>query len=196
MNIAILILAAGSSSRMGVAKQLLPVGKSTLLGITIENALQSKASKTYCVLGANAESIKVTISKYDIESIFNSNYKSGLSSSIVSGIEYISKRNYDAVLIALGDQPLISSQYFNMMMEAYKSNKEKIVASKYNSTFGVPTIIPKPYFNELLQLKGDKGAKDWLNSGKQTIIPLESTNLMDIDTKKEYQDYLNSIKSK
>ena len=81
------------------------------------------------------------------------------------------------------------------MIEICEMNTKSIIASKYNSTFGVPTIIPKSYFNQLLQLKGDKGAKDWLNSGKQTIIPIESTNLMDIDTKKEYQDYLNSIKS-
>ena len=195
MNIAILILAAGSSSRMGVAKQLLPVGKSTLLGVTIENALQSNASKTYCVLGANDQSIKTSILKYDVETIYNPNYKSGLSSSIVSGIEHLSKKNYDAVLIALGDQPLITNRYFNTMIDAYKLNTENIISSMYNSTFGVPSIIPKPYFDKLLQLKGDKGAKDWLNSRKQTIITVESTNLMDIDTKKEYQDYLNSIKS-
>jgi len=195
MNIAILILAAGSSSRMGVAKQLLPVGQSTLLGISIKNALQSNASDTFCVLGANAESIKVTILKYNIETIINPNYKLGLSSSIVSGIKHIYTKNYDAVLIALGDQPLVTSQYLNTMIEAHKLNTENIIASRYNSTFGVPAIIPKLYFDQLLQLKGDKGAKDWLNSRKQTIISTESTNLMDIDTKKEYQDYLNSIKS-
>ena len=54
MKIAILILAAGSSARMGVTKQLLPFGKNTLLGITIEHALQSNADTVYCVLGSNA----------------------------------------------------------------------------------------------------------------------------------------------
>mgnify|MGYP000901037785 CR=1 FL=1 len=58
MNIAILILAAGSSSRMGASKQLLPAGKTTLLGVTIEIASQTNANKVFCVLGSNAEAIK------------------------------------------------------------------------------------------------------------------------------------------
>ncbi|WP_296381494.1 nucleotidyltransferase family protein [Winogradskyella sp.] len=193
MNIAILILAAGNSSRMGVAKQLLPIGKTTLLGVTIENALQSNANQVSCILGANAEAVRTSISKYNIESIFNPNYESGLSSSIVSGIQYIINQNFDAVLILLGDQPLIKGKYLNEMINTYKNNGTKIIASTYDNTFGVPTIIPKTYFNQLLKLKGDKGAKDFLNTRKEDIIPLKKTNLMDIDTKKEYQDYLNSI---
>jgi molybdenum cofactor cytidylyltransferase len=191
MKIAILLLAAGSSSRMGVAKQLLPIGEMTLLGIVIETALQSNANKVYCVLGANAEVIKQLISKYNIESIFNPNYKTGLSSSIVAGIEHFKTQNFDAVLIVLGDQPLIKAEYLNEMIATFKNYKGKIIASKYNNTFGVPSIIPKIYFNQLLKLKGDKGAKDFLNSND--VIPLENKNLMDIDTKKEYEDYLNSI---
>ncbi len=193
MNIAILILAAGSSSRMGVAKQLLPAGKTTLLGVTIERALQSNAHKMYCVLGANAEAVKKSISKYSVESIFNPEYKSGLSSSIVTGIQYLINQNFDAVLILLGDQPLITTQYLNEMIDTFNNHDGKIIASNYNKTMGVPTIIPKTHYNQLLKLKGDKGAKDWLNTRNQEIIPLKNTNLMDIDTKKEYQDYLKLI---
>ena len=193
MKIAILLLAAGSSSRMGIAKQLLPIGKTTLLGLAIETAFQSKANKVYCVLGANSEVIKQSISIYHIETIFNPNYKRGLSSSIVAGIEHISNQNYGAVLIVLGDQPLIKAEYLNEMIAKFKNNDEKIIASKYNNTCGVPAIIPKLYYDQLLQLKGDKGAKAFLNSNAEAIISLESTNLADIDTKKEYHDYLNSI---
>ncbi len=192
MKIAILILAAGSSTRMGVAKQLLPAGDTTLLGVSIEQALQSKADKVYCVLGSNADVIKQSISKYNIESIFNPNYQTGLSSSIVSGIQQATNQNFDAVLILLGDQPLIKAAYLNEMMDTFKNHDEKIIASKYNNTFGVPSIIPKRYYDQLLKLKGDKGAKDFLNTNNEEIIPLKNTNLMDIDTKKEYQDYLNS----
>ncbi len=192
MKIAILILAAGSSTRMGVAKQLLPAGDTTLLGVSIEQALQSEADKVYCVLGSNADVIKQSISKYNIESIFNPNYQTGLSSSIVSGIQQATNQNFDAVLILLGDQPLIKAAYLNEMMDTFKNHDEKIIASKYNNTFGVPSIIPKRYYDQLLKLKGDKGAKDFLNTNNEEIIPLKNTNLMDIDTKKEYQDYLNS----
>lgn len=192
MKIAILLLAAGSSSRMGVAKQLLPVGKTTLLGIAIETALQSKANKVYCIIGASAEAIKQSISKYNIESIFNTNYKTGLSSSIVAGIDHIKTQNFDAVLIVLGDQPLIKTSYLDEMITTFKNHDEKIIASKYNNTFGVPSIIPKRYYHQLLKLKGDRGAKTFLNAHSEDIISLKNTKLMDIDTKKEYHDFLNS----
>lgn len=195
MSIAILILAAGSASRMGVAKQLLAVGETTLLGITIENALKSNAQKVYCILGAKAEAIKKSISRYSIECIINANYKSGLSSSIVTGIEHLINQNHDAVLILLGDQPLISAKYLNEMIDIYKKHDQKIVASIYNSSFGVPTIVPRTYYNQLLKLKGDKGAKVYLNTKKDNIISLENMNLMDIDTKEDYQELLNSINS-
>lgn len=193
MNIAILILAAGSSSRMKTTKQLLPIGKTTLLGATIEYALQSNTKRIYCVLGANAETIKTSISKYNIETISNPNYKSGLSSSIATGIQHISNQNFDAVLLVLGDQPLITSSYFNEMINTFKKHSKKIIASGYNTNLGVPAIIPKIYFNDLLSLEGDKGAKTFLNSKKDKIIKLDSANVMDIDTPKEYQDYINSI---
>jgi len=196
MNIAILILAAGSSSRMGASKQLLPAGKTTLLGVTIEIASQTNANKVFCVLGSNAEAIKKSISKYAVESIFNPKYKSGLSSSIVTGIQHLANQNFDAVLILLGDQPLITTQYLNEMMDTYNNHDGKIIASNYTETLGVPTIIPRTYYNELLKLKGDKGAKDWLFTRKKEIIPLKNTNLLYIDTNKEYQAYLKLINLK
>jgi molybdenum cofactor cytidylyltransferase len=195
MKIAILLLGAGSSTRMGVAKQLLAVGETTLLGVTIEQALQSKAAEVYCVLGSDSETIKASISTYTIKSIINPNYKTGLSSSIVAGIEHLKHQDFDATLIMLGDQPLITAAYLNEMMDAFKNNVEKIIASTYKTSFGVPSIIPKKYYGQLLKLKGDKGAKDFLNRHQKEVITLKNINLMDIDTKKEYQDYLNSIHS-
>lgn len=193
MKIAILILAAGRSNRMKSSKQLLAVGKTTLLGITLKNALLSSANNIYVILGANVEAIKISISKYNVETIFNPNYETGLSSSIVAGVKHLQKENFDAILILLGDQPLITSTYINEMITTFKMNKENVIVSKYYDTFGVPAVIPKSHFNQLLKLKGDKGAKDWLNTNREDIICMQNTNLTDIDTQKEYQDYLNSI---
>lgn len=195
MNIAILILAAGNSTRMGVAKQLLPVSKTTLLGVTIESALKSNVNSVFCVLGANAKAIEISISEYNIDTIFNTDYQSGLSSSIVSGINHITKKNFDSVLILLGDQPHITTKYINEMVSAHKNHPKKIVASNYKDILGVPSMIPKIYFNELLKLHGDKGAKVFLKSNKEIIIKLNNANLIDIDTKKEYEDYIKSITS-
>ncbi|WP_400078469.1 NTP transferase domain-containing protein [Winogradskyella sp. R77965] len=195
MNITILVLAAGSSTRMYTAKQLLPFGNTTLLGLVIENALNSDVNKAYCVLGANYKAVEKSISKYKIETIFNPEYKSGLSSSIVAGIQHISNQKFDAVLLLLGDQPFITTQYINSMIATYKNHEEKIVVSTYNKTYGVPAIISKTHFDELLKLQGDKGAKAFLNSNRQDIVSLDNANLVDIDTKEDYQELLNSKKT-
>lgn len=191
MNIAILILAAGSSSRMKTPKQLLRIGNNTLLGVTVEHALKSKAQKVFCVLGANSEKIKPSLTKYDIEIILNSNHKKGLSTSITKGIEHILSYSYNAVLIMLADQPNVDSKYLNTLIDALKRNPNKIIASKYKESYGVPAIFPSEFYDGLSQLNGDKGAKTLLNSNLDNIKGIEANPILfDIDTQEDYLNYL------
>ena len=193
MNIAILILAAGNSSRMKTPKQLLPIGSTTLLGLTIKNAIQSKAGKIFCVLGSEFDTVKKSIKDFDIEIINNLKYKSGLSSSIVEGIKHIRSQSFDAALIMLADQPNVNSSYINNLIDNFGTNQIKIVASKYKDNLGVPAIFPKQAFNDLLKLKGDKGAKDYLKAKKTSVVTIDSVNFTDIDTPKDYKNYLNTL---
>tara|TARA_R110000751_G_scaffold174236_1_gene280614 strand:+ start:272 stop:853 length:582 start_codon:yes stop_codon:yes gene_type:complete len=193
MNVAILILSAGSSTRMGTTKQLLPIGNKTLLGLSIENALQTNAKKVFCVLGSNAENIKNSISQYDIEIIINPNFKEGLSSSIVEGLNHIENSNFDSVLIMLSDQPKVDSNYINLLILSSEKNPTQITASQYEKTIGVPAIFPKKFFKQLQQLEGDKGAKDFLNTHKAQVISIKSDKLIDIDTQDDYLNFLKSL---
>ncbi|ARV07548.1 glycosyl transferase [Polaribacter sp. SA4-10] len=192
-NIAVLILAAGKSSRMGFTKQLLKVGTKTLLERAIEAGKKSKATTLFCVLGANLDEIKNEISTENIEFIINKNYEKGLSSSIVTGINFIEKsqNNFDAVLITLADQPKVDSTYLNQLIETFNSNSGKIIASKYDDKIGVPAIFPKIFFKKLVLLEGDKGAKNLLNSKLENILAVVSDKLLDIDTKEDYKNYIN-----
>ncbi|MDY0780898.1 nucleotidyltransferase family protein [Tenacibaculum sp. IB213877] len=193
-KIAILILAAGKSTRMDVTKQLLKVGSTTLVGLAIENAKQSKTDSIYCILGANAEKIKTSIKHYEIETIINPNYEQGLSASIISGINHISSKDFDAALIMLGDQPTVTSNYLNKLIDSFNKNPDKISVSNYNGKIGVPAIFPRNYFKQLTQLKGDKGARELLLSEKENCIQLFHLPFIDIDTEEEYQNFLTSIK--
>ena len=194
MNVAILILAAGDSTRMGSPKQLLPLGDKTMIGCAIENALQSQANKVFCVLGANSEKINPSIENYDIETILNSNYKKGLSSSIVKGIETLQAAAFDAVLIMLADQPNVTTEYINTLIDAYRENPKNIITSKYSKTHGVPAVFPRKLYNQLQQLKGDKGAKTFLNASKNIIGIDTNQPLIDIDTQEDYLNHLNQKK--
>lgn len=192
MKIAILILAAGSSSRMKRPKQLLEVKDKTLLSLVIENALQSKATTTYCVLGAHAQRIKKSISPYKVQTVINANHKKGLSSSIAKGILHLQPFNYDAVLILLGDQPFIETKFIDTLIDSYVQQPNHISAASYPNKIGVPAIFPKQYFENLLKLKGDKGAQELLNSDIKSITLITNT-LADIDTPDDYEKLLKGI---
>jgi len=193
MNVALIILSAGSSTRMGTTKQLLAIGETTLLGLSIKHAQKSKADKVICILGANAKIIQDAIKSYDIDIVTNQNHKEGLSSSIVEGINHIENKNIDAVLIMLADQPKIDSNYLNKLLFSSEKNPTQIIASLYDDTIGVPAVFPKRYFNKLKELKGDKGAKDFLNTHKTEVISIKSEKLIDIDTKDDYLNFLKSL---
>ncbi|MFY7670018.1 nucleotidyltransferase family protein [Tenacibaculum sp. MEBiC06402] len=187
MRIATLILAAGSSTRMGKTKQILSFGNTTLLGKVIEATTEVSNNDIFCVLGANSEEISLSIQQYDINIILNKEFETGLSSSIYAGIAVISKLNFDAVIIVLGDQPNVSSNYLQHMMKISEENKSKIIASNYNGRNGVPALFPKKYFKDLLLLKGDKGASKLLNSDDFPIFTMKGdVDLFDVDTESDY----------
>ncbi|TCI93521.1 nucleotidyltransferase family protein [Tenacibaculum sp. M341] len=186
MKIAVLILAAGSASRMGKIKQLLPYKHTFLLGNIIENALEIVPDDVYVVLGANKNNIQEKLEQYPVTTIVNNNYKLGLSASIVCGVQEL--LNYDAILVCLGDQPKIDTDYLKEMIELFKKNENGIVASNYGKLNGVPAIFSKSFYSELLNLKGDKGAKMLLNSKDKPVSVYNATDkLLDIDTPEDYK---------
>lgn len=194
-NLAVLVLAAGASSRMQTPKQLLQIGDKTLLELVLAKAVTS--FPVFCVLGANANLIQEQIINENVQFIINKNYKDGLSSSIVIGIEYLKKTHptIDGVLILLADQPAIETEYLKQLVDLFSQNKKTIIASKYPKNFGVPAIFPNSFFDELCQLKGDSGAKDFLQSHRNNIIFSEFTsNLIDLDTKDDYEKYTTFLK--
>jgi molybdenum cofactor cytidylyltransferase len=194
-NIAVLVLAAGKSSRMNGIKQLEKINNKTLLDITLEKLKDIFFDEIYCVLGANADKIKAEITSENIQFIENPNYEKGLSSSIVSGIEYFKKEalNFDGIYILLADQPGIETAYLESLLLLFQENKNTIIASNYGNKLGVPAIFPKKYFPELLLINGDKGAKEFLNERKNEVIyPESTTNFFDIDTKEDLELFKNS----
>ncbi len=194
-RVAILILAAGEGLRMGSIKQLLSVGNTNLLGAVIHNSLNSNANTVYCVLGACADKIGKSIQEFDVEVLVNDHWEEGLGSSIAAGVSYIQEKEpqIDAILIMLGDQPLVNPSYINQLISSFQNNSKYITASIYNGNFGVPAIFPRKWFVRLLRLKGDMGAKLLLNDKEQNIISISSEDqLKDIDTPDDYQQLLNN----
>lgn len=193
-NIAIVLLAAGESSRMGRAKQLLPWKNSTLLGNAIQSAKQSKAKHIYVVLGAKATNIKDYHDDKAIHWVVNQYWKKGIGSSIASGTAHVLKTSasYDGILIMLCDQPLIDTIYLNELMDTFSKTDKGIVATTYKHGNGVPAIFDKMYFLELEKLTEDFGAKDIILKNLEDMVALNPKGKeRDLDTMQEYNELLN-----
>ncbi|MCI2230225.1 nucleotidyltransferase family protein [Polaribacter sp. MSW13] len=195
-SIAILVLAAGKSSRMKEIKQLLKINNKTLLEITLENAQKVTPKNIFCVLGANASKIKANTASKNIKYLLNKNFEDGLSSSLVCGVAYIQKNHpeFNAVLILLADQPDVDDVYLNEIIKISLENPTKIISTSYSKNAGVPAIFPAIYFEKLLTIKGDKGAKDFLQKDQFQVIKIKRKKpFLDIDTQEDYILYKKFI---
>src|SRR5688572_27045414 len=90
ISFAVLILAAGGSSRLGHPKQVLRYNGTSLLSHSLKVALSSHAQDTVVVLGAYSEIIEKEIDFASVQVVINSEWKEGMASSIRCGIGFIS----------------------------------------------------------------------------------------------------------
>ncbi|WP_413171422.1 nucleotidyltransferase family protein [Anabaena azotica] len=189
-NIAIIILAAGASTRMGEPKQLLPYQGRSLLSHTIESAIASVCHPVVLILGANAENIRSEISESTIKIVENPDWHLGMSSSIRCGILSVlnNSQTIDAVVITVCDQPFLSAEIINDLVAAYHSTRKPIIACQYADTLGVPVLFNHIFFSELASLSEDVGAKKIIKTHHHDVfsIPFPS-GIIDIDTPQDYQ---------
>jgi len=157
-----------------------------MLQIVLHNIIRTDIKDIFLVLGANAEKIKKDIAEFPVQIIHNRDHEKGLGSSVSVGINQL--LNYEGVLIVLADQPNVDSTYLKRLLSEFENQPDHAIASQYNSHYGVPAIFPKRYFSELMMLEGDKGAKEFLNSGTIDIKSINSSvNLFDVDTPEDYE---------
>jgi molybdenum cofactor cytidylyltransferase len=184
----IIILAAGSSSRLGKPKQNLIYRGQTLLQRAIETANASISQPVMVVLGANADVIEPTIVNCQVNIIYNPDWAEGIASSIRLGITEIQKiePNIASIILMLSDQPFLDTHILNFLV--LSKSKTGIVACSYNDIVGPPALFDAIYFPELLSLKGNEGAKKLLVEYADTIstIPFPRGSV-DIDTVEDYE---------
>ena len=191
-----LLIAAGESKRMGESKQLLKWKNHTLIEHQIKNLLDTNQD-VWVILGAHSELIIPVINNYPINIILYKNWEMGMGATIAHGIKKMIKKSpkINGVLISLVDMPLISTLHLNKLIKVFLKCKNKIVVSKSKEEYlSAPILFPSIYFNDLEQLKGDKGAKKIIKKNSNNLEIVNGYDLLiDIDTKKEYFYLLNKI---
>ena len=195
-NIGLIILAAGASTRMGTPKQLLPYQECSFVRHIAEVAIASVCQPIAVVLGANAERIKPEISQLPVQIVENQQWDEGMSSSIRVGLEALLgvNQNLEAVAIALCDQPFVSSQMLDRIVEAYRFTGKPIIACEYSGTLGVPVLFSRALFSELMALKSTEGAKQIIRKHIHEVFSVPfPEGAIDIDTPKDYEQFQTLI---
>jgi molybdenum cofactor cytidylyltransferase len=189
-NIGVILLAAGSSSRLGTPKQLLQYEDETLLQHSLQVARASNVNPIVVVLGAKAELI---MSRIDVGSsivVINDKWQEGMASSIRCGINSLLKESpgIEGAILMVCDQPFIYPDLLLQLITKQQLTGKPIITSSYADTFGPPTLFHKTIFSELLQLKGDVGAKSILrlHASELEFISFPE-GVIDIDTDADYQ---------
>jgi len=194
-DIGIILLAAGSSNRLGESKQLLPYKGKSLLKHAIQAAELTEPAQLVVVLGANADEHFKEISDTAVSITYNQNWERGIGSSISCGIQHLLHLmpETEAAIILLCDQPYLEAQVIENLIQKHKSTSKGIIACTYEETIGTPALFHKTYFSELKLLEGKQGAKALFKQYENDLATVEfPEGAIDIDTQ---EDYLNLIKT-
>jgi molybdenum cofactor cytidylyltransferase len=197
MEIGIIVLAAGSSSRMGRSKQLLEIDGQPLLCRCVEYALAAGPSRVVVVLGANEKPHRELLEKLPVEIVSNFYWKTGMGSSIKTGLNYLIQSNgeLDAVILMVCDQPALTSEHLLKLIQKFNEKKKPIIASSYSKSNGVPVLFSRSFFSNLLLLNDNQGAKKIVQQFPDQLetVPFPKGSI-DLDTEEDYQKFLKTNK--
>jgi len=145
------------------------------------------------VTGAKADEISEGIKDQNVEIVFNKDWEQGIASGIVVGVKTAITLNnrLEKVIIAVCDQPFVSSSVFQQLFEKQNTTTKHIVASAYADTIGTPALFTERYFDELMGLTGDHGAKILFKKYSDDVATVEfPEGYIDIDTREDYENLL------
>jgi molybdenum cofactor cytidylyltransferase len=185
MSVAAIIVAAGSSSRLGRPKQLVMIGEEPMLQRAIRCAQEAGASPVFVVLGAHRELIQNAIDFGAANVVVNEDWEEGLASSIRTGVKAVQSEApaAEGMLLMTCDQPRVTTMHLHRLIQmSYAQWQPTAIASTYEETPGIPAIFPRQALRDLLALRGDKGARVLLAKPPWPVIvvPLEGGEI-DID---------------
>jgi molybdenum cofactor cytidylyltransferase len=188
--ISAVILAAGRAERMGEQKLYLPLGSKPVLQWVLESALASDLDEIICVT-RDLGLVRRQISVADERLFWLLNYAAdrGQSTSVVAGL-WAANQKCDGVMFLVGDQPLISKELINALIEKFDDDDASIVAPQFNGEVRNPVIFHRQLFPELLKLTGDRGGRALVDKHRKKSAfvdwPDESP-FLDLDVPKDYE---------
>ncbi len=191
-SICALLLAAGSSVRMGGEnKLLLPIGNCLIIQHLIKQLVATNIDELIVVLGHEAELVKAQLPK-GIRTVVNEQHLKGMTTSIQAGVQAASTV-HDGFMICLGDQILMETEDYNYLIEAWRNkiidDPDCIVQPVFEKQKGNPVIFSSAYKNNILAHQELNGCKEIVRSHREHLHLIEMANdhvLKDVDTQGDY----------
>ncbi len=178
---------------MGRSKQLLEIEGEPLLCRCVKVALAATPDHVVVILGSNEKPHREIISQLPVHIISNYYWKTGMGSSIKTGLNYLiqSDAGLDGVIIVVCDQPALSSEHLLNLINTFVASRKPIVASHYSNSNGVPVLFGRSFFSNLLLLSDDQGAKKIVHQFPDQVEAVDfPQGAFDLDTEEDYKKYL------
>ncbi len=188
------VLAAGRGTRMGVTKQLLPLGGRPLLSHVLDTALASTLDDVVVVLGYEAAVVRSKLSSYEnrVRFVVNQNHGEGQSRSLAAGLDALHK-DTGAAVVLLGDQPTIACEAINALVTAYRRRPGLAARAEYDAgVLAHPTLIARVLWDEVRAVQGDVGAREVLRLHDSAVVRVRVGGAAprDVDTDADYQNLI------
>jgi molybdenum cofactor cytidylyltransferase len=184
-----IVLAAGTSSRLGRPKQLLDLGGTPLLQHVLDAAERAPVDEVILVLGHRWDAIAAVLRLGSrTRTVINHDYDAGQSGSLRAGLMAANVRS-EGALVLLGDQPLVRADAVAAVVTAYRSGAGPIVQASYEGRPAHPTLLDRSLWPELIAGTGDEGARSMLERypGRRVLVEMGGTPPVDVDTEGDYR---------
>jgi len=195
-SIGVILLAAGTSARLGEPKQLLRFRGETLLRRSAKIALAA-SNRVIVTLGSRIEILRKEIEDLPVEIVENKDWATGMSGSIKVGLKKFldDADKVKAVIVMVCDQPFINENLLEKIITKFQETDSPIVACEYQNALGVPALFHRKLFPELLTLDAQTGAKQLIKKYRaQTAAISFPEGAFDVDTPADYKNLIESFK--
>ena len=182
------VLAAGESKRMGSPKQLLKWKDKTMLGHIVDVALGSESSEVMVIVGAEAEKVRQVIPPH-ARTVFNARYQAGQSESVKAAVA--ASPDSDAIIFLLTDQPNITPQVINALIQKWRETLAPIVCARVNGRRANPVLFDRSVWHELNELTGDTGGRAIFDRHEMVYMDWDDSILGEADTPGDYEKLKN-----
>lgn len=196
-RIALVILAAGKSTRFPGNKLLVRIGEESLIEKIVKTSLKSRVDEIVVVTGYESDKVKKALEEAGndrIKIVYNQFYEEGQSTSVRTGVREV-LGEVDGVMIHPADVAFITSEDIDRLIEVFELTRAPIVVASHRGRHGHPILFSKSIYHEILTISEERrGLKELVEKYREDIVEVESSpyTIIDIDTVEDLKKIVDS----